>query len=37
VINEESSSKFTVVEKAPEGGAARTCAADEKTHKAYVF
>lgn len=37
VIHEESPSTFTVVEKVPEGGAARTCAVDEKTHKVYVF
>lgn len=37
VIHEDSPSKFTVVEKVPEGGAARTCAVDEKTHKVYVF
>jgi DNA-binding beta-propeller fold protein YncE len=37
VIHEDSPSKFSVVEKVPEGGAARTCAVDEKTHKVYVF
>jgi DNA-binding beta-propeller fold protein YncE len=37
VIHEDSPSKFRVVEKVPEGGAARTCAVDEKTHKVYVF
>lgn len=37
VIHEDSPSKFTVVEKVPEGGAARTCAVDDKTHKVYVF
>mgnify|MGYP001601739054 FL=1 len=37
VIHEDSPSKFTLVEKVPEGGAARTCAVDEKTHKVYVF
>jgi len=37
VIHEDSPDKFTVVEKVPEGGAARTCAVDEKTHKVYVF
>jgi DNA-binding beta-propeller fold protein YncE len=36
VIHEDSPSKFTVVEKVPQGGAARTCAVDEKTHKVYV-
>lgn len=37
VIHEDSPDKFTVVEKVPTGGGARTCAVDEKTHKAYVF
>jgi DNA-binding beta-propeller fold protein YncE len=37
VIHEDSPSKFSVVEKVPEGGGARTCAVDEKTHKVYVF
>jgi len=37
VIHEDSPDKYTVVEKVPEGGAARTCAVDEKTHKVYVF
>lgn len=37
VVHEDSPSKFTVVEKVPTGGAARTCAEDEKTHKVYVF
>lgn len=37
VIHEDSPSKFTVVEKVPQGGGARTCAVDEKTHKVYVF
>ena len=37
VIHEDSPDKFTVVEKVPEGGGARTCAVDEKTHKVYVF
>jgi len=39
MIHEDSPAKFTVVEKVPQGGAARTrtCAVDEKTHKVYVF
>ncbi len=37
VIHEDSPNKFSVVEKAPMGGAARTCGVDEKTHKVYVF
>ena len=37
VIHEDSPNKFTVVEKVPTGGGARTCAVDEKTHKVYVF
>ena len=37
VIHEDSPDKYTVVEKVPTGGGARTCAVDEKTHKAYVF
>jgi DNA-binding beta-propeller fold protein YncE len=37
VIHEDSPSKFTVVEKVPEGGGARTCAVDEKKHKVFVF
>jgi len=37
VIHEDSPDKYTVVEKVPEGGGARTCAVDEKTHKVYVF
>jgi DNA-binding beta-propeller fold protein YncE len=37
VIHEDSPSAFTVVEKVPQGGGARTCAVDEKTHKVYVF
>ena len=28
---------FSVVQKVPTGGGARTCAVDEKTHKVYVF
>jgi len=37
VVHEDSPEKFTVVDKVPTGGAARTCAVDEKTHKVYVF
>ncbi len=37
VIHQDSPSKYTVVEKVPMGGGARTCAVDEKTHKVYVF
>jgi hypothetical protein len=37
VVREDSPSAFTVVQKAATGGAARTCAVDEKTHKVYVF
>jgi DNA-binding beta-propeller fold protein YncE len=37
VIHEDSPDKFTVVEKVPMGGGARTCGVDEKTHKVYVF
>jgi DNA-binding beta-propeller fold protein YncE len=37
VIHQDSPSKFSVVEKVPTGGGARTCGVDEKTHKVYVF
>lgn len=37
VVHQDSPNKFTVVEKVPTGGGARTCAVDEKTHKVYVF
>jgi len=37
VVHEDAPDKFTVVETVPTGGAARTCAVDEKTHKVYVF
>lgn len=37
IVHEDSPDKFTVVGKVPTGGAARTCAVDEKTHKVYVF
>jgi DNA-binding beta-propeller fold protein YncE len=37
VVHEDTPDKFSVVEKVPTGGGARTCAVDEKTHKVYVF
>jgi DNA-binding beta-propeller fold protein YncE len=37
VVHQDSPNKFTVVEKVPTGGGARTCAVDETTHKVYVF
>ncbi len=37
VVHEDSPSRFTVGGKVPTGGAARTCAVDERTHKVYVF
>jgi hypothetical protein len=37
VVHEDSPDKFSVLEKVPTGGGARTCAEDEKTHKVYVF
>lgn len=37
VVHEESPARFTVAQVAKTGGAARTCAVDEKTHKVYVF
>jgi len=37
VVHEDSPDKYTVVEKVPMGGGARTCAVDELTHKVYVF
>ena len=37
IVHEDSPDKFTVVEKVPTGGGARTCAVDEKTHKVYAF
>jgi DNA-binding beta-propeller fold protein YncE len=37
VVHENSPNEFSVVEKVPTGGGARTCAVDEKTHKVYVF
>src|SRR5690348_1607870 len=37
VIREESAERFTVADKVPTGGGARTCAVDDRTHKVYVF
>ena len=38
VLHKDSPSQYTVVEKVPMGGGARTCAAvDPVTHKVYVF
>jgi hypothetical protein len=37
VIHQDSPGKYTLVEKVPQGGGARTCAVDEVTHKVYVF
>ena len=37
VVREDSPTAFSVVEKVPTGGGARTCAVDERTHKVYVF
>lgn len=37
VIHEDAPDKYSVVEKVPTGGGARTCAVDEKTHKVFVF
>ena len=37
IVHEDGPDKYTVVGKVPTGGAARTCAVDEKTHKVYVF
>jgi hypothetical protein len=37
IVHEDSPDRFTVVAKVPTGGAARTCAVDERTHKVYVF
>jgi hypothetical protein len=37
IVHEDSPDKFSVVGKVPTGGAARTCAVDEKTHKVYLF
>jgi hypothetical protein len=37
VVHEDSPDKFSVSETVKTGGAARTCALDEKTHKVYLF
>jgi hypothetical protein len=37
VVHEDSPDRFTVTEKVPTGGGARTCAVDDRTHKVYVF
>ena len=37
VVHEDTPDKFSVVDKVPTGGGARTCAVDEPTHKVYVF
>jgi hypothetical protein len=37
VVHEDGPDQFTVAEKVPTGGGARTCAVDDKTHKVYVF
>jgi hypothetical protein len=37
VVHEDTPATFSVVEKVPTGGGARTCAVDEQTHKVYVF
>ena len=37
VVHEDTPDTYSVVEKVPTGGGARTCAVDEKTHKVYVF
>lgn len=37
IVHEDGPDKFSVVGKVPTGGAARTCAVDEKTHKVYLF
>jgi len=37
VVHEDSPNAFSVVERVPTGGGARTCAVDERTHKVYVF
>jgi len=37
IVHEDTPDSFSVVDKVPTGGAARTCAVDEKTHKVYVF
>ena len=37
VIHEDAADQYSVAEKVPTGGGARTCAVDEKTHKVFVF
>jgi hypothetical protein len=37
VIHEDAPDQYSVAEKVPTGGGARTCAVDEKTHKVFVF
>lgn len=37
VVHEDTPDKYSIVEKVATGGAARTCAVDEKTHKVYAF
>jgi hypothetical protein len=37
VVHEDSPDRFSVVETAHTGGASRTCAVDEQTHKVYLF
>jgi len=37
VIHEDGPDAYSVAEKVPTGGGARTCAVDEKTHKVFVF
>lgn len=37
VVHEDTPDKYSVVERVPTGGAARTCAVDERTHKVYLF
>lgn len=37
VVHEDGPDRFTVAEKVPTGGGARTCAVDDRTHKVYVF
>jgi hypothetical protein len=37
VIHEDAPDRYSVAEKVPTGGGARTCAVDEKTHKVFVF
>ncbi len=37
VIHEDGPDRYSVAEKVPTGGGARTCAVDDKTHKVFVF